>query len=609
MLALSGASDLMLLLLPVLLPLGFLIPGLFIAKYLRRGLWWAAAFPFSLIVLFHIVFWLGVFHISLTLWSAAPCLAAVCAGAAWLAGGERWRAAAKPSPPSSVGDCILLVSIGIGAAALVAHAIASPLPDGDTFFRWDFLAQRILSFRNFTYYPPVTASDFHAYFYPDGIPPLVSFSYWWLYASAGAHVRELTSILLAMQFACTLAFTYGTAATLFPRRTALLAAAILASCGLYFDSVVLGQETGLTALSVAAMLYFIVTGDGKDDLRAMAAAALAAALCALSREYGWIAVVAGVIALVWRGQPRRLVALFVAIAVAAAAPWYVRNWIVAGNPFYSLRFLDFAVNPVHSAIMDYYNSVNGFAHARSDLLPRALFNAMLLGALAVLTGLVGGFQRFRERGYLFVVVALIGLVWLQSVGYTSGALEHSMRVLSPALVVLAILGAAALAPWTKDRSTFAAVIALVLVSQLWTAAQGMVFPASPFALHTGDWFNSMFHSPVRPMELEVRDQVLKYLPPGSRVLTDNAILHAALIDHGVDVVPVWSPEVRCLFAAPAEEAERCLRSHRIENVAYYPQSLNTQFLVSASPLYRALPQRWPPVVDAGDLFTIYRPSF
>src|SRR5206468_12640493 len=121
-------------------------------------------------------------------------------------------------------------------------------------------------------------------------------------ASAGRHLPSLISIFVAAQFACTLAFTYGAASAVFSRRAGVLAAAILAATPLYFRSVVLGQETGLTALAIAATIYFVVTGS-------MVSAGLAAALCALSREYGWIAVIAGVIALLWRRQPLKQVVM------------------------------------------------------------------------------------------------------------------------------------------------------------------------------------------------------------------------------------------------------------------------------------------------------------
>ena len=51
---------LMLWLFPFFLLVGLFLPGFFVAKYLRHSLWWASAFPLSLLVLFHSVFWLGV---------------------------------------------------------------------------------------------------------------------------------------------------------------------------------------------------------------------------------------------------------------------------------------------------------------------------------------------------------------------------------------------------------------------------------------------------------------------------------------------------------------------------------------------------------------------
>src|SRR5439155_20848170 len=167
----------------------------------------------------------------------------------------------------------------------------------------DFLAQKLFELRKFDFYPPLGPADFHTYFFVDGIPPIVSFAYWWLYAAAGRHWEPLMSLFVGAQFACTLAFTYGAAKELYSRRAGWLAAAALAGSPLYFRSVVLGQETGLTALSIAATLYFVAIASRKADLSAIVSAGFAASLCALSREYGWIAVVAGAIALLWRRHP------------------------------------------------------------------------------------------------------------------------------------------------------------------------------------------------------------------------------------------------------------------------------------------------------------------
>src|SRR5205823_2227550 len=185
------------------------------------------------------------------------------------------------APPWTTQDRTLLLMSGLVGAVLLVHSAITPLMGGDTLFRWDFLAQKLLSLGRFDFYPPLTPADFRTYFFVDGIPPLVSFTNWWLYASAGRYMPLLICIFVGAQYACTLAFTYGAASEVFSRRAGVLAAAILAASPMYFRSVVLGQETGLTALSVAATLYFIAAAPQSSGVPAMVAAGLAAALCAL----------------------------------------------------------------------------------------------------------------------------------------------------------------------------------------------------------------------------------------------------------------------------------------------------------------------------------------
>jgi hypothetical protein len=95
------------------------------------------------------------------------------------------------------------------------------------------------------------------------------------------------------------------------------------------------------------------------------------------------------------------------------------------------------------------------------------------------------------------------------------------------------------------------------------------------------------------------------LPRGTRVLSDSAYLHAAVHDFGIEVVPVWSPEVGFLFSAPAEEAERRLAELNIGRIVAYPRSENGVYLASASPLYGSLAQRWRVVAQsAGTLYVL-----
>ena len=600
----------MLLILPLFLILGLFLPGYFLAKYFRQTLPWAAAFPFSMLILFHSIFWLGMLHVPITLWAVTPCMLAATALAAWLAKKSASPVKPEAAPPWDRQDRILLWSSGLVAAILMTRSAISPLIGYDTRFRWDFLAQRILALGNFAFYPPLTAADFHTYFYVDGIPPLVSFTHWWLYASAGEYLPVLICLLVTAQFVCTLVFTYGAASAGFSRRAGILAAALLAACPLFFRAVVLGQETGLTALSIAATLYFIVTAKAANDRAAMISAGLAAALCALSREYGWIALIAGIVALLWRRQPLRQVVVFAGVATAVAAPWYVRNWVLSGNPFYSLNFGSFPVNPIQAGILEHYNKLLGLRQWSAGTWWSLVSALLTLATLQMLLGIPGGFRNFRRNGYLIGIAVILCAVWVQSVGYTSGGIVISTRVLSPVMVMLSITAAAFLEPYTRRPQWHKATVAAIVLLQLWTAAHGVWYtnnPSAPFP-PLSELAQKAFQRPEEGWEYRFGERFTKVWPPGTRVLSDNAHLHASLIDRGVEIVPVWSPEVRFIFSLPPEEAERRLRDLNIINVAYYTKSLNTRYLVSASPFYAALPQRWRILTQVPDTMYLLIPK-
>ena len=129
------------------------------------------------------------------------------------------------------------------------------------------------------------------------------------------------------------------------------------------------------------------------------------------------------VALVWRRQPRKQVFIFCITATAAAAPWYVRTWILSGNPFYSLRFGSFAVNEIHDQILHYYNASLAIQHWTINEWANVLSVFLLLATFQVLAGIPGGFRRFRAHGYLIVIAFLLIAVWIQSVGFTSGGAE------------------------------------------------------------------------------------------------------------------------------------------------------------------------------------------
>ena len=290
-----------------------------------------------------------------------------------------------------------------------------------------------------------------------------------------------------------------------------------------------------------------------------------------------------------------------------AGPWYLRTWILAGNPFYSLRFAGFAVNPIHDSILQFYKATLGVGRWSVSNWVSVTLLLVTLALLPLLAGIAGGVKHFRRHGYLIVGSGLMFAVWVASIGYTSGGVEISTRVLSPAIVLLSIAAAGLLDPWPVRARWGTAALIVLVACQLWNAAQGMYFPTSPLSLGPGQWVRSAFPTILEPAEFQMRDQLAKMLPPG-RVLTDSAYLHAALIDSGIEVVPVWSPEVRFLFSAPPEEAEKKLQALHIASIVCYPRTLNMAYLVSASPVYASLQARWRVMAQSGGTMYILVPK-
>jgi hypothetical protein len=340
----------------------------------------------------------------------------------------------------------------------------------------------------------------------------------------------------------------------------------------------------------------------------MLCAGVAAGLCALSREYGWIAMIAGAVALVWRRQPSRSIAIFGGMTVLAAAPWYLRNWALAGNPFYSIRFGSFAVNPVHDQILHFYSSSLGVSHWTLAEWSSLLLLLLMLATIQMLAGIPGCFLTFRRHGYLAVIALLLVGVWLLSAGFTSGGALASTRVLSPLMVVLSITAAGFLERFTGPNRRHVMLASAIVACQVWTAAQGAVYPQQITALPPAQWLEKAFPHAPQPAEFQVRDQLVHLLPRGYRVLSDSAYLHAALAGTGIEVVPVWSPEVRFLFTAQPEESERRLRDLRIGSVVCYPLSLNMNELTATSPFYAALPERWRALAQIGDFLYVLAPK-
>jgi hypothetical protein len=453
----------------------------------------------------------------------------------------------------------------------------------------------MLQQHSFRFYPPMTAADYRLYFYTDGIPPLVSFSYWWLYAVAGSYHPGLTSILLAAQLVCTAGFVYRIGVAVESRLAGLFSIAVLGGANLFIDAVAIGQETGLTALAVAAMVCAVVEA-APDKLagfgwRAMVMAGLAAALGALAREYGCSFAILGAVVVVWRGGRAKNVAILCGIAALLAGPWYLRNLLRCGNPFFSNRFAGLYVNPVHIAMLDYYRTRLGISTWGAATWGNVGRVVLMEAPLQVTLGVVGAAIFFRKLGFFAVIAAAITALWVYSIGVTSGGWLYALRFLPPLLVALSVPAGILVARWSGRRLARAGSMALLEAALLVSIVVAAVHPFVPTLTPSENWTH-LFSVPPPP-RLAWWDELPKKLPTRARILCDNCYIYSDMQKRGLalpgliemdqsvsaksasatsapiatanqlDLVPIWSPEVA--FIADDKLTPATIRSMLLEH--------------------------------------------
>lgn len=587
---------------------GFVLSGFLVARRMRADLRWGAAFVVSCLLLFHAVFWTGVLGIPIRLASIATALALLTAIAWVLAAkvplregmGDLHSGEGDPHlPPAGWWERVVASGAAAVGAAVLLRATLAPLAEWDNPIRWDHLARVIAELGTFSFYPPLAPADFEHYFLVDAIPPLVPFSTWWVYATAGRVLPALTGSLVAAQFAATLAFTAAAASAQFGPRAGWWAAGVLASSPIFVNSVAMGQETGMTALSVAATVAFLCRDSEARGPAPLVLGALATALGILSREYGWSFLLVGALVLLWRGAAARRVLVYLAVAAAVALPWYARNLVLTGNPLYGAPLGPLAVNPVFAAMVDFYRERLGVSTwAAADwvailryLLERATLPLLVGGAAAAIFA--------RRHGYLALSALLVTALWLLSVGYTSGGPEYAARMLAPALVLLSI-GAGGLLARPASRRVARAAAALVVVAACsWSLRSALLHPYEPAGVAADRWL-SLTLARYESVHGQAWEGIQEFLPRGARVLGDDAYLFAWLRPRGVQLVPVWSPEVGFIDdpALPLAKIRSRLAERGIRHV-WLPGGMNGNFLARSLRFYRDDAGSWLPVFETG----------
>ncbi len=560
----------------IFLLLGFFIPGWLLSRTLKSPLAIASSFILSSLILFHCIFLLEVFNIRICFLSVAACLAAatavvllflIVAACGRFKEEPSWRMRilklclpeGKPADvPGAEGGAAVglpgkmkLFLIAPAAAMVALMALRSALQpftvfDGDQTFRWNLLALKIFELGNFSFYPPMSAADFADYFYVDAIPPMVSFSYLWIYACFGVCAKALISPYVTFQYILLLILCHETAKSAFGRREAGTYAVAIFSCSmLSFYSVIIGIETGLTAISAVSTFFFMAFARKGAETESAVLAGFAAALGALSREYGLSFVLIGVLAGLHRRIGAKAVAVFCATFLALALPWYFRTWLLTGNPFYgNIVFGLFPTNDFISGFLETCQSYLGLT-VRPALKLHNLSVILLTTAAVPLAAGTASLARGRRPLRQFIPpVLLFALLWAYSAGQTSGGLFHSLRVFSPALAFMAVAGASLFAgPDSKIRPS--AGYGILLAAASLACFQDLTTPINVFKLRASEYLSCAF---VQRDDSTLVEKVLA-LPEGSRILSDDAFLFGKLVEmkaRRVRLVPVWSPEVAFL---------------------------------------------------------------
>lgn len=149
----------------------------------------------------------------------------------------------------------------------------------------------------------------------------------------GQAAMVVTALLAVFSTCC----IYGLTRELAGRAAGIVAAVLWVGQGMFvWESTGGFVELALAAFVALAAWHLVVltrAGRPRDALWV----GLAAGLGAGTKYHGliFLTVFAGLVALL-APQRRRLVLALFAVGAAVAVPWYVRNWIVTGNPVYPL---------------------------------------------------------------------------------------------------------------------------------------------------------------------------------------------------------------------------------------------------------------------------------
>ncbi|HOK03788.1 MAG TPA: hypothetical protein P5270_04330 [Victivallales bacterium] len=547
---------------------GFFLPGYFIVKFLRAEEEIASSFVVSCVILFNIIFYLGILRCQLTFTSIIITLFVVNVILFFFA----WKRVRRDIfninfkifwDKSNFIYYIPFFSLFI---LLLLKAFLQPYgyAPGDQLFRWDFLAYKIFEEKNFSFYPPVKAEDFYHYLYPDGLPPMVSFLYFWLYESFGSYITSLTGILVVTQFVTLSLLCYAIFKRNYGSLSPFFLFAVISSSSLLFYSIHIGQESCFIGISLTGVILYLFYSEKKNSSENAILAGFFAALGALSREYGYIIFITSILLLVGRRNIWYII-IFLLSALIFSLPWYVRNLYVAGNPFYSNDFFAlFNVNKVHIEIFNVYKEhLSLFKNLQSIV--DALLTLLAISFVPLVFGIAGIFLAFRR--YMLILLFLISFIglWIYSVALTPGGILHSLRVLAPLIPILSISSCEIFNKIRKKNILLLFIFFMDFLSLL----QSFTIPVNIFRAPKKYFWDFSFGQHIFYSEEELA-KYAKLIDKNTVILTDEAIFHSQVSRHpeyNMKTASIWSPEFEFLFNKRLT-AKECLKRLKEKNIHY-----------------------------------------
>lgn len=585
------------------------LPGYFFSKLLRSPIPWLSAFFISVTLLCYGFIWLEIAHIPLRFGTML----------AWelfwtLLGLVLWRLApraeaAKPKQLHYGGITWLLLAMVVIMGALLAMRVwLVPMSGPDLCNRWDQLAREVMLLGHYHYYPPQTTQDFQHYAFAESLPPMLTSMIWWIYASLGTAMQRATSLFIVLQVIVLLGLVNRLALRFSTPLAAAIATLLVAATPLGYFALAMGQEAGLIAIGVMAMLYFVLPGSDieENEWRSAVLAGIAAAFAPLSREYGFAFVLLGLILAIWYRRRTRWIILFCLTIIVLDAPWYLRTWILTGNPFYSLSILNlFPTNPI---VAGQYRIA---AHRHSIwTMPLSGWHTLLVMAMLLVpiqTVLTIPILLAFCRRHIGLVIAFVicFAAWFMSVGISDGGL-YWMRTLLAALAVISVLmGIAALDLLRRWKGALPIVLTILIISWVGTFIFGMVYPHALSHTVPAQWPELAFSSEAHNWQAFAIDaDFAGHLPPGCRVLSTDIFAWSAYQRSPNPVVPIWSPEVRFIFDSSLPLPQVYERLQKLHICAiWYETADNDRF--PPNKLYEAGPTNWKKLNATGG-FALYR---